>query len=205
MLPFVLQFYSQLSEFHWTDDYGEIHVVHQGEGDALMPLYQLGQHAALQSVQDAFLPREYLLANLDDIYVVCSPERVAPIHKLLEQALEECARIQVHLGKQCGTVADTFPPGCEALQVAAEIADPDARVWKGDEPSHERGIHVLGIPVGHVNFVQAQLQSTTEKHRNPLRTVAVSAGSAERVAPPPFLRQHPRDAFLAWPPTRGSG
>ena len=104
MLPFVLQFYSQPSEYHWTDDYGETHVIHQGEGgeqgDAFMPmLYSLGQHAALQSVQDAFLPGEYLFGYLDDIYVVCSPERVALIHKLLEQALEEYARIQVHLGK----------------------------------------------------------------------------------------------------------
>ena len=27
-----------------------------------------------------------------------------------------------------------------------------ARVWKGDGPSHEQGIRVLGIPVGHVDF-----------------------------------------------------
>ena len=51
------------------------------------------------------------------------------------------------------------------MQVAAQIVDPDARVWRGDGPSQEQGIRVLGIPVGHVDFVQAQLQSTTEKQR----------------------------------------
>ena len=129
-------------------------------------LYSLGQHAALQSVQDAFLPGEQLFAFLDDIYVVCLPERVAPIHKLLEQALEEYARIQVHLGKtQVWNRGGHVPPGCDAMQVAAQIVDPDARVWRGDGPSHEQGIRVLGIPVCHVDYVQAQLQSTMEKHR----------------------------------------
>ena len=102
--PFVLQFYAQPSEYHWMDDYGRNHVIHQGEGgehgDALMPmLYSLGQHAALQAVQDALLFGEHLFAYLHDIYIVCLPERVITIHKLLEQSLlEQHARIQVHLG-----------------------------------------------------------------------------------------------------------
>ena len=32
VLPFVLQFYAQHSEYRWTDDYGHNHVIHQGEG-----------------------------------------------------------------------------------------------------------------------------------------------------------------------------
>ena len=61
-------------------------------------LYSLGQHEALLSVQDSLLPDEKLFAYLDDLYVVC-PERVVPIFKLFACALEEHARIQVHLGK----------------------------------------------------------------------------------------------------------
>ena len=42
VLPFVLQFYSQPSEYLWTDDYGDNHVILQGggggQGDALMPM-----------------------------------------------------------------------------------------------------------------------------------------------------------------------
>ena len=76
VLPFVLQFHAQPSEYHWMDDYGRNHVIHQGEGgeqgDALMPmLYSLGQHAALQAVQGALLLGEHLFAYLDDIYIVC--------------------------------------------------------------------------------------------------------------------------------------
>ena len=106
-------------------------------GDASMPL---------QAVQDA--------------------QGVTTIHKLLEQSLEQYARIQVHLGKtQVWNRGGHVGPGCQALQAAAERVDPDARVWRvGGLPSHEQGIRVLGIPVSHVEFVQAQLVPTTKKH-----------------------------------------
>ena len=60
-LPFVLQFHSEPSQYFWTDDCGDTHVIHQGEGgeqgDALMPmLCALGQHGALFSLQDFLLP-----------------------------------------------------------------------------------------------------------------------------------------------------
>ena len=39
-------------------------------------------------------------------------------------------------------------------------------MWRGEGPSHEQGIRVLGIPIGHVEFVQAQFrQKKTEMHR----------------------------------------
>ena len=158
VLPFALQFYSEASQYIWTDDFGVNHVIHQGEGgeqgDALMPmLYSLGQHEALMSVQDSLLPDEKLFAYLDDLYVVCAPERVVPIFKLFAQALEEHTRIQVHLGK----IQD-------ALQTAAELVDPHARVWRGHGISEEQGIRVLGIPIGHVHFVKAQLRATHHCH-----------------------------------------
>ena len=50
-----------------------------------------------------------------------------------------------------------FLQGCHALQVAAERVDRDARVWRG--PTSK------GSGVGHVEYVQTQLVSTTEKHK----------------------------------------
>ena len=44
-------------------------------------LYSLGQHGALQEVQDSLMLDEYLFAYLDDIYVVYPPERVSAIYK----------------------------------------------------------------------------------------------------------------------------
>ena len=148
-------------------DYGRNHVIHQGEGgeqgDALMPmLYSLGQHATLQAVQDALLLGEHLFAYLDDIYIVClsgSP----PCTNCWSNRLNILPEFKcIWARHKCGTAV---PPGCQALQAAPERVDPDARVRRGGWlPSHEQGIRVLGIPVGHVEFVQAQPVSTTKKH-----------------------------------------
>ena len=82
VLPFVSQFYSSASTYIWEDDVGVVHDVVQGEGgeqgDPLMPA---------------------LLAFHDDVYIVCRPDRVVPIHALLRAQLWHHARIQIHQGK----------------------------------------------------------------------------------------------------------
>ena len=54
-----------------------------------------------------------------------------------------------------------FPPACHQMQEAAARADPQARVWRGEGPPAQQGVRVLGIPIGHEEFVQP----TTEKHK----------------------------------------
>ena len=170
-LLFVLQFYSEPSQYFWTDDCGDTHVIHQGEGgeqgDALMPmLYALGQHGALFSLQDFLLPHEQLFAYLDDINVVCLPDWVGPIFKHLQEALDQYARIQVHLGKtQVWNRGGHYPPACQQMQEAAAHADPQAGVWRREGPPAQQGVRVLGILIGHEEFVQAELRATTEKHQ----------------------------------------
>ena len=64
---------------------------------------------------DALLPGEHLFVYSADIYIVCLPERVTTIHRLLEQLLEHYARIQVHLGKtQVWNRGGHVRPGCQA-------------------------------------------------------------------------------------------
>ena len=44
--------------------------------------------------------------------------------------------------------------------------DPSARVWRGaDIPTHRQGIRVLGAPVGHPDFIRAQLKMTQAEHQ----------------------------------------
>ena len=128
VLPFVLQFYSEPSQYLWEDDTGDTHLIHQGEGeqgDPLMPLlFSLGQHSALQSVQSFLLPGEQLFANLDDLCVVCSPERVGAIFTRLDIDLESHARIQVLQEKtKVSNRAFLEPEACSSVQEAAERVD----------------------------------------------------------------------------------
>ena len=104
-------------------------------------------------------------AYLDDICVVCAPERVGVIHARLEVDLWEYARIQVHLGKtQVWNRGGHYPPGCTQLTAAAQVVDPDARVWCGDGEPEVQGLRVLGIPIGHPAFVRSELRKKTILH-----------------------------------------
>ena len=57
--------------------------------------------------------------------------------------------------------------GVDDILRIAQVADPDARVWFGDHalPFAERGISVLGTPLGHWSHVKAQLRSKAASHR----------------------------------------
>ena len=173
VLPFVSQFYSSASTYNWVDDVGVVHDVVQGEGgeqgDPLMPaLFALGQHRALVAVRERLLPDEHLLAFHDDVYIVCRPDRVVPIHALLRAQLWHHARIQIHQGKtQVWNRGGVEPANIQFLQQDALIADPDAVVWRGDEvlPTIDQGVVILGTPLGHFDFVQRHLQSKVESHR----------------------------------------
>ena len=108
------------------------------------------------------------MAFLDDIYVVCAPERVADIHASLQVELWRHARISVHQGKtQLWNRAGVVPSGTEALTAAARVEDEDAIVWRGDPelPEVEQGIRLLGTPLGHPVFVEDQLARLTTSHR----------------------------------------
>ena len=88
ILPFVRMFYGDHSTYLWKDEVGTVHHIQQGEGgeqgDVLLPLlFSLGQHAALQAVQDQHLEGERLFAFLDDIHVITTPERVGHVYTLL--------------------------------------------------------------------------------------------------------------------------
>lgn len=162
LLPFVRQFYGRQSNYLWYDDTGAAHDVLQGEGgeqgDPLMPaLYALGQHPALVEVNAALREGELIFAFLDDIYVLSAPERVADIFHMVAAALERHAGIRVNLGKtKVWNAAGCKPPRMEEI---------GAEAWTGDAPPAQRGIVVLGTPVGDAAFVQRWLEEKTGEHR----------------------------------------
>ena len=75
---------------------------HEGgeQGDPLMPLlFSLGIHDALEEIQQQSEPGESLFAFVDDVYVLCSPERTRVLYNLLNTTLRERAGIRLHTGK----------------------------------------------------------------------------------------------------------
>ena len=177
-LPFVSlsMFFGAPSQYLWEDSAGRVHTIKQGEGgeqgDAMMPLlFSLRQHSALLKVQERLHEGEVLLAFLDDIHAVTMPERVREVHRVLEESLWSESGIRVHQGKtKIWNAAGEKPPGCDALERIAAVADPTAVVWRGSEalPSCRRGIKVLGTPLGHQDFVTAQLEMLTAEHQQTL-------------------------------------
>ena len=149
---------------------GNVHEVAQGEvgeeGDPLMPaLFSLGLHPALAAVQERLSAGERVFAFLDDINIVCRPTRVLEVHRILEEELWRHACMQVHHGKtQVWNRGGIRPEGIEIL---TRMSDPDAVVWKGDAeiPDQERGVRVLGAPIGSSEEVLAQLNAKSREQR----------------------------------------
>ena len=150
---------------------GKVHDIVQGkggeQGDPLVPaLFALGQHEALQAISRGLLPSEKLFAFLDNIFIGVAPERLAILHRLVETALWDHARIRINQGKtQIWNRAGVFPAGCEHIVEAGRRASPPV-VWRRDQslPTSEQGIRVLGIPFGHSDHVTAELRSSNEEH-----------------------------------------
>ena len=81
LAPFVKMSYGARSRYSWFDDAGTRHEVTQAEGreqgDPLMPLlFSIGIQGALEEVADALTLDEQICAFLDDVYIVCHPDRV---------------------------------------------------------------------------------------------------------------------------------
>ena len=163
VLPFVRRFYGQPSLHIWEDEVGDVQDIPQGEGgdqgDPLMPLlFSLAMHPSLVRTGDLLREGEKLFAFLDDLYLICKPERVLEVFRLIENALWIHSRISVHCGKtQLWNRSGTTPRGCEALTRATRALNPDAVVWRGDHrlPVVQQGVVVLGSPVGHDEFIKA--------------------------------------------------
>ena len=161
LLPFVRLFHGKDSKCVWYDDDGLSHEICQGEGgeqgDPLMPaLYALGQHAALAQVNATLREGELLFAYIDDIYVLCDPDRVAEMFVQVRHALFQQAGVQVNLGKT------KVWNGAIVKPTNMHVIGGDA--WKGEGLEEERGLLVLGVPVGHHAFVQKWLADKEGTH-----------------------------------------
>ena len=132
--PFIREFYGRPSSYLWEDDRGVTHDIPQGEGgeqgDPLMQLlFSLGLHTSLKAISDRLLITEKIFAFLDDIYLVCPPNRVAAVYEIVRQELQRHTNIDIHCGKtKIWNRSGEKPCGVDQLTAAARVQDPRAIV-----------------------------------------------------------------------------
>ncbi|OLP88553.1 hypothetical protein AK812_SmicGene30090 [Symbiodinium microadriaticum] len=156
-------FYGQPSSYCWWDAAGNCRLVPQGEGceqgDALAPaLFALGQHDALCQAAAALNPDDALMAFLDDLYVVTVPERARAALDSTTGAVGTHCGIAPNLGKtRVYATAEGPPP--------SGISELGEAVWRGNKPPAERGVIVLGTPIGHPDFVRQWAEERMSEER----------------------------------------
>ena len=167
----------------------------RAQGDPLAPaLYALGQHHALEVAAAQLLPDEVLAAYLDDVYIICQPDRARPAFDIVSRAIEGHAGVAANSGK--------------TRVFSVETLGPD--VWRGGD-SPECGLVALGAPIGSADFVAAHAHGRLEQETGLLAeiqqlpdlqaawllllyTAAPRAGHLLRTLPPSqsgeYARQH---------------
>ena len=83
------------------------------------------------------------------------------MHAIVAEELGRHAHISINEGK----THVWNMGGCAELQKVAEVADPNARVWRGAGDAEEQGVRVLGVPVGHPSYVRVQLSEIQHDHQ----------------------------------------
>ena len=129
-----------------------------GYGPLAPALFALGQHSALCSAASALHPAETLVAFLDDLYVVTTRGRARECGDTVVGAVERDCGIASNIGKTrvYGPTESPPPPG------VAELG-PD--VWRADKPLAKRGLKVLGVPIGHAEYVRAWAEARMQEEQ----------------------------------------
>ena len=161
LLPFVRLFYGGQSSYCWWDAEGRCRDVAQGEGceqgDPLAPaLFALGQHSALCSAASALHPAETLVAFLDDLYTTRG--RARECRDTVVGAVERDCGIASNIGKTRVYAPTKSPP-------PPGVAELGPDVWRADKPLAERGLKVLGVPIGHAEYVRAWAEARMQEEQ----------------------------------------
>ena len=117
-----------------------LNVTQAEQGDPLMPLlFSIAIQGALEEVATMLLPGEQLRAFLDDVYALCSPDRVKPIYEALARALHRVAGIRLHQGKTRVWNKASIQPGRRSQSGRERVA-----AWRSHgswHPCWARAVH----------------------------------------------------------------
>ena len=114
-------------------------------------------------------PGEALIAYFDDVYILTRPERARAAFDAVTRVIEDRAGIRRNMGK---CVCWNAQRG-DAAPGIAELGGEDDKVWRGDGAAEERGLIILGNPVGTAEFIQHDTQKIGCT-RNKLSSIGLS-------------------------------
>ena len=107
--------------------------------------YSLGQHEALQEIQHRLHPDGVVVAFLDDIFIITSPDRARAAYDIAAEVMPRRTGVQF----QSSTRAWCRRP----LPAPPGIAELGEDVWRSDRPRDERGLRIVGTPVGSDEYI----------------------------------------------------
>ena len=148
------------------------------QGDPPVPLLSgLGQHSALMAVNEHLIEGESLLAFLDDVYVLCSPQKVGEVHKVMQHELQSRANIRVY-----------HRISVEATRVRRvdRSVKENATVWVGDQ----------GLSFGRARDASGWGRRLDSSSANDTASLPWESGFAECV---PFAARSPRPSSMFRP------
>ena len=138
-------------------------------------LFSLGEHLFLEAIQRRLVDGEKLLAYLDDVTVICRPERVRIVVTIIDEEVARHAHVIYHGKTQVWNRGGDAPEGIDELARLARLVKPEAVVWRCDIqlPVERQGVRLLGVPIGSSDFVRQQLEDKSAEqdflfHRIPL-------------------------------------
>ena len=110
-------------------------------------LFCLALKPALDAIRAHLPPGAFIVAFLDDIYVVCDAVDVHEIFCYARDTLQEVCHIDVNLGKLAAWSKNLQPPPTDLHLLGQDV-------WRGDLPEAYRGLKIVGTPVGTAAYVR---------------------------------------------------
>ena len=159
----------QQSKFFVSGADDDVFEISQGEGgeqgDAFMPaLFNLGLNLALRNERSSLELGETDFLFLDDVYLLIERDRVRAMLDHFSRAIFNFTRVRTNLGKiRCWGCGDTAAP--------VGVAELGPEVWCGNKPQAQRGLIMLGSPIGPVEFAEAWCQHMATRHNHLLSTL----------------------------------
>ena len=153
LIPFVMQWYGSATLYKWVDDEGVSHDIWQGDGgeqgDALMPaLFSLALHPALEIIRADLPENAFLIAYLDDIYVVCDSCDAVDCLRCVRNTLSRVCHIDVNLGKLAAWSKHICGPP------DGFVEEFGVNAWKANLAEAQRGMKILGSPFGSEQYIE---------------------------------------------------